>query len=374
MEKFTSEETARLNELLSVEINPYLNGTREIVGLPLGKTTQDWLFSTYMNLPMDAQEELHALQTGDMTNEDKIQLLNDVLEARQASSAPLWWELNFFEVKVGDLWDYFVDQARSNYSKSGPLEYFDRLEHEKVELDEARLIIMVSAVNKTKYPDETVASAMETVDRAYPLDFRDYEEVPQIPRSPTDRIRELIGSELSDLETIFSKRWFEFKILDELAGYISYGHESVRKSDLSQKIAAQLRSYMFGQTLALGRMIEHYRWKFSYEADALRGIQSAQANKARGSKGGKASEQAKRRNLECLMKELEVLGDMYPRMSEDAIFQQAYFNAASRTKMPKSPKSIVDYGATLRSDEPYKSRTTRRRIHLHAGTVRQTCG
>jgi hypothetical protein len=164
MEKFTSAETERLNGLLSVEINPFLNGDAESVKLPLGKTTQDWLFRTYINMPVDAQQELQDLLSDDVDDNDKVMLLSEILEERQVSSAPQWWELNFFEADISGLWKFFAEQCRNNYSEEEN-EYFDQLLKSLDELDKARQVVRVSEINKEKFSEDEVRSALEIVDK-----------------------------------------------------------------------------------------------------------------------------------------------------------------------------------------------------------------
>jgi hypothetical protein len=359
MERFTRDESERLDKILSVEINPFLQGhgkPSEFVAVHLGKTTQEWLFETRLKLPSDVRDELESIGFDELPEAVRLMTLNEILEERELSSAPKWWELNFFQVYLGDLWDFFLDQCKDNCTDQTFRDALDVCATRMKDLNEARNIIKVSKLNKERYSKEEIDAAMKTYDQSYPLDFADYNEVPQKLRSPLEILRYLIGPELSDLETVFTKRWFEFKILDELASYFSYNHDSERDSELSKKIARQLRVYMYGEVLSLGRMVEHYRWKFSYEADALKGIQSANASQARGMKGGQASGKAKRDNLEALLNELECLADLYPRMSEEAIMSQAYQNAAKKRKMPKSQKTIDDYGTILRSDRAYVER------------------
>ena len=113
---------------------------------------------------------------------------------------------------------------------------------------------------------------------------------------------------------------------------------------------------MVADAVSLGRMVEHYRWKFSYEEAALRGILTTEADKVRGQKGGDASGRSKRDNIDCLLDELESLGDLFPRMSEDAIFEQAYSNASKKRKMPKSRKTIDGYSTIIKSEDLYRHR------------------
>lgn len=356
MEQFTEEETERLNKVLSVEVNPYLNGGAGTYELPLGDVTKRWLFTTHMNLPDIAKDELQSILSSEISAEVRISLLNEFLEERQINSAPQWWELEFFELNRSDLWEYVVEQCRRSYSETRIQESFDLYVQSRTELNKARHILFVNKVNKTRYSEDEVKSAIEVYDRSYPLDFRDYNEAPRKTRDPLSALQELIAPELSNLGLVFTKRWFEFKILDELASYEHFLHDGERDSPLSKQIASQTRGYMQGRLMSLGRMVEHYRWKFSYEAAALRGLQTTEADKVRGQKGGDASGRTRRQNLDCLFGEVELLGDLFPRMSEEAIFEQAYLNATQKRSMPKSPKTIDAYGTTIRSDERYKAR------------------
>ena len=224
------------------------------------------------------------------------------------------------------------------------------------EHSKARHIISVSEVNTEKYTEAEINAAIDVYHESYPLDFADYEEAPPIARSPYEVIRRIISPDLSNMELVFTKRWFELKILDELSDFEDYLYDSGRDSDLSKEIAAQLRGFMFAKAMSLGRMVEHYRWKFSYEADALKGIRTSEADSARGRSGGDTSAQAKRENILSLLDEIEKLGDLFPRIGEDAIFEQAYSNASATRRMPKTQKTIDEYGIIIRSEPEYKAR------------------
>ncbi|NOD35604.1 MULTISPECIES: hypothetical protein [unclassified Ruegeria] len=163
--------------------------------------------------------------------------------------------------------------------------------------------------------------------------------------------------ELDKLDSVFTKRWFEFKILDELASFKSYIHEGSRDSELSKAIAGQLRHYMYGQLLALGRMVEHYRWKFSYEDAAITGVRSAKTRLRAGEAGARASRKRRLQNLESLMQQIEELSDAVGLINEERIVEQALEKTVEKRKdFPKSAKTHADYGTALRSEEPFKSR------------------
>ncbi|MCA0930661.1 MULTISPECIES: hypothetical protein [Ruegeria] len=357
MERFSEEESERLNKILSYELNPFVHGEGELKEVPLGKKTKDWLFETRMNLPSDVNAELDRIGFDELPDQVRVHLLNEILEERQVSSAPKWWEMNFFEFSTNDLWEFFVEQCRRNYEIDYVREHFDLLIASFVELEEARHILQVSKLNKSKYSREQVDLALEVFDRSYPLDFRDYEEAPRRSRSPLDKLREALAFELDKLDSVFTKRWFEFKILDELASFKSYIHEGSRDSELSKAIAGQLRHYMYGQLLALGRMVEHYRWKFSYEDAAITGVRSAKTRLRAGEAGARASRKRRLQNLESLMQQIEELSDAVGLINEERIVEQALEKTVEKRKdFPKSAKTHADYGTALRSEEPFKSR------------------
>lgn len=357
-EKFTEDEAKRLDQILSIEINPYVDSGSDGLGLPLGGKTQEWLFETRVNLPPETRAELDKLDYENQPRATQVHLLNEILEERQWSSAPQWWELNFFEANIDELWKFFVDQCRNNFENDAvQQELFDFYVARLDDLNNARDVLRFSKYNKEKYSEEEINSALNVYDQSYPLDFEDYEEAPRKIRSPLDALQTLIAHELSNLDAVFSKRWFEFKILDELAAFTSYKYDAERDSELSKKMAAQMRYFFFGRILALGRMVEHYRWKFSHEESALKGIQTEEVNKVRGQKGGEASRKRRKTNLEAMMREIEKLAGAAGLISEERIVEQAMEAAREReTNFPKSRKTLDDYGTALRSEEPFKSR------------------
>ncbi|MEO1019199.1 MAG: hypothetical protein AAFY56_16135 [Pseudomonadota bacterium] len=363
MDKLTEEETERLNKILSLEVNPYLydgdhEGEPGSFALKLGHATERWLFETRLNLPLSIQEDLAWFDDDKVSPKEKIHGLNEILQERQISSAPLWWEMDFFEFRTKDLWEFFVEQCRRNYADDEVAFVFNSLADECRALDAAKRVLNTHKYNKDAYTEEEVTKALEIYAASYPLDFVDYQEPigSQEPRGPYQRLRSFIAGELSDVGAVFSKKWFEFKILDELVGFFRYVDDGNRDSELSKKLASQLRGMMYGRLMSLGRMVEHYRWKFSFEEAALRGIQQATSAKKRGQMGGIASSRRKKENLLALLEELEALSDLYPRMGEQAIFDQAYSNACQKRGMPKSPRTIEDYGTVLRSDPEYRAR------------------
>ena len=86
-------------------------------------------------------------------------------------------------------------------------------------------------------------------------------------------------------------------------------------------------------------------------------LQSVEARRAAGEGGGKASRERRRANLEFVMQEIEKLAQFVNLFSEDRIFAQAFESAHGlQPSMPKSSKTLEDYGTALRSEEPFKTR------------------
>lgn len=83
---------------------------------------------------------------------------------------------------------------------------------------------------------------------------------------------------------------------------------------------------------------------------------ASDTRKKAGAGGGQVSGRTRHENLLAFMSEIEMLGDLYPRVSEAVIFSQAYANTAAKRKMPKTKKVIEEYGVTIRSEAPFKAR------------------
>jgi hypothetical protein len=86
-------------------------------------------------------------------------------------------------------------------------------------------------------------------------------------------------------------------------------------------------------------------------------LQSVEARRVAGEGGGRASRERRRANLELVMLEIEKLAQVVGLISEDRILAQAFESARElQPNMPKSSKTLEDYGTALRSEEPYKKR------------------
>jgi len=247
---FTPQEIEELDLLLAVGINPFLHGNSfkgERTDVALGGKTKSWLFETKINLPSTLRRELDELGFDTLSDEQKLAILNDILEEREVSSAPKWWELNFFSTNWADLWKFFLERSIANYGDTYNGEILRELSRKHTELVEAMHILEVSKHNKGRYKSNEIEAALTIVDESYPFDLHDQYEVPRRDRTPLGQIQELIALELDNLDTVFSKRWFEFKIFDELTSFLAYHYNSKRESELAQKVAAQLKFFMYGE-------------------------------------------------------------------------------------------------------------------------------
>lgn len=84
---------------------------------------------------------------------------------------------------------------------------------------------------------------------------------------------------------------------------------------------------------------------------------SVQAKQKAGKAGGDASRRRRLQNLERLMREVEALSDAATLMGEKLIVQKAWENATTKyPDMPTSKPTFDDYSATLRVDEPFRTR------------------
>ena len=78
--------------------------------------------------------------------------------------------------------------------------------------------------------------------------------------------------------TPFSRTWFEVQIISELDALIE-ASEAIKKDGLGNGIFMWM---IVGSAGKAGRLIENYRWRFSYGADAMRGRVSISSARAGG--------------------------------------------------------------------------------------------
>lgn len=86
MAKFSEDEEGRLDEILSLEVEPYLHGDLPTLELSLEQLTENWLFQTVLALPENIQDELNCIHSDDVSQIEKAHLLTNVLEERQVNS------------------------------------------------------------------------------------------------------------------------------------------------------------------------------------------------------------------------------------------------------------------------------------------------
>lgn len=107
----------------------------------------------------------------------------------------------------------------------------------------------------------------------------------------------------------------------------------------------------------LGKFISEAQWKDRTENQLIVASSIASMRKNAGQGGARASRDRRQANLETLMQEIEKLADVVGKIGEDLIVSQAFENArTSQPKMPGTKRTLDDYGTTLRSEEPFKSR------------------
>lgn len=153
----------------------------------------------------------------------------------------------------------------------------------------------------------------------------------------------------------YSKIWFEHQIADLInrAGYIE---EGLIEDPISPKapLVEFRREERIAAHFLLGRLVEHYKWKFKHENSLVkRKLQFELA----GSGGGRASQAKRTERLDAFMSQIEALADLAGKIDEDRILAQAWDNVCKRRNdMPKTPKVRFDYEVDLRSCEPFKAR------------------
>lgn len=154
----------------------------------------------------------------------------------------------------------------------------------------------------------------------------------------------------------YSKIWFDLEILrlinDALRPLSDPRAEAGLPSSsfaIKHETSRKMKTHFL-----LGRLVEHYKWKFRYESSLVaRKLQFEHA----GNSGGKASKTKRTARLEAYMVQVEILADLVGKIDESRILEQAWENACGlRTDMPKTPKIRFEYEVELRSIEPFKTR------------------
>lgn len=109
----------------------------------------------------------------------------------------------------------------------------------------------------------------------------------------------------------FSRTWFEVHILAEFA-YFDFNFRDFKRLEAQTDIspgATWRRAFSLSQAFAsagkIGRMVEHYRWRFSYGPDALRGRASVLAARMGGQERAKQLSGKSKRVLSAMSAYIE---------------------------------------------------------------------
>ena len=159
----------------------------------------------------------------------------------------------------------------------------------------------------------------------------------------------------------YSKIWFEHQIAELIRSAIFYDERLSLDEPLSldeRPTLKWLKGFYLAKQLKLhfiiGRMVEHYKWKFKFEHSIVRkNLQLVLA----GSGGGKASSSKRTTRLEAFMEQIEALAQLTDLMAEERLLAQAWDNASNAGHdIPKTPKVRFEYEVQIRSVEPFKAR------------------
>lgn len=191
------------------------------------------------------------------------------------------------------------------------------------------------------------------LEAAEPIPYEDLVDEPSFPD-----VFDGVYSYRQWLENIlvpYSKIWFEHEISDLINKIV---HVEGRLCEEPSAPVGSMGEFWREQNtkdhFLLGRLVEHYKWKFKHESALVK--RKSQFELA-GSGGGKASQAKRNERLDAFMSQIEVLADLAGKIDEDRILAQAWDDAGRlRDDMPKTPKVRFDYEVELRSIEPFKTR------------------
>jgi hypothetical protein len=153
----------------------------------------------------------------------------------------------------------------------------------------------------------------------------------------------------SELEAEYGENW-------EFVAALEYCAKHYHPTSLATLAARAL----VGDSIAVGDYDLGYASRelvMSHGGAERIALQSVDVRKMAGEGGAKASRERKLANLLVLIEEIEKLADTVGLISEDRIVAQAFESGRDRQpNMPKSKRSLEDYGTALRSEEPFKTR------------------
>lgn len=146
------------------------------------------------------------------------------------------------------------------------------------------------------------------------------------------------------------------KEVDELAGDVDDYYVSEMEPDRYKE-----RRLPFVQVvdaaIKIGFLYRDAWWLEQHGDAAALGYTARRIGAKAGIAGGKASRKRRLANLKILIEEIEKLSGVVDLISEERIVAQAIESSQGREPyMPKSKKTLDEYGTALRSEEPFKTR------------------
>lgn len=168
--------------------------------------------------------------------------------------------------------------------------------------------------------------------------------------STSDAVKEWVGSDtIAWMKEAFGENW---SVVAEFEYSINHFPRLSLACLASQLFLAQ---YVTEDDFSVGYLTKEIQVIAGGTEQAA--SHSTEIRKKAGQGGARASRDRRQANLETLMQEIEKLADVVGLIGEDLIVAQAFENArTSQPKMPGTKRTLDDYGTTLRSEEPFKSR------------------
>lgn len=239
LEKFTELERKQLEQALGDAFTTYTQGC-EHTEFDVSDIFPNQLWNSKVKTTSSMLEAYEEMKAG-YPDEPIDELFIEALEDHEIDDAPKWWEVNPFNFNYRSLKGYFSEKFVAHSKEVGKY-YSELLEHLKNN----------------------------------PEDFDD-----------NDNIEWQLVGDLYRNAPVYSRKWFELKIYEQ---FLAIEDESM----------AKYVEWKFKQFGELGRMIEHYRWKFSFENDVQQGQKNEKARKAADdAKPQKAAEREKI-TLKCI--------------------------------------------------------------------------
>lgn len=167
------------------------------------------------------------------------------------------------------------------------------------------------------------------------------------------RVRSWIGpTGIAKLKQKFGQNW-------ETVAALEYCNTHFHTSSLATLAArVQVADFVAESSYDAGYASREFQLFFSGAEQVA--LDAKEMRQLAGEGGGGASRRRRLANLEILMCEIETLSDAVGIISEDRIVSQAIEAAqVDNPTMPKSKRTLDEYGIALRSEEPFLSRYRR---------------